>query len=292
MAYITTFWDYGLKQEVFKVSGDKGYAHTTDVVLKRLTDSNGNFEPIATEYVNYYTTEFTVSVIRDIGESYIGIYDNGSMMPFEYKTTENGSYTEVDGLLEWSDQMGDIWVRVTLNYDLSHSIQARYLGNNQGLPSQSLAVTVDETRPDSLVPSLTVKYNNQTVTEIVNESDITAKVVFEGDHGVVGKAITMYVDNQYNNAFETDSNGEATFNLNYSVLGDGIHMVKFVFEDDEYYFGTETILAAYMGVKVTLEPVFQKYVRGQKIEFDSIVTDLKDNPIASRSIDLWRETNE
>ena len=67
MAQITTEWDYDLKEEVFKVSSDKGYVHKTFTTLSTTSTANN------TSLMSYFVATLKVNVDMDIGDSHIVI---------------------------------------------------------------------------------------------------------------------------------------------------------------------------------------------------------------------------
>lgn len=156
MAYVDTLWDYELKEEVFRVNGEKGYLHKTQVLIRQLTPETSYDDLLA-----YCLMKFEVDVKQDIGNSYIVMYDNGKAIPF---TINNVEYTQYP----WTDNTTKKTVYLKLGYGVEHNIICKYMGNTHGLSSKSIAIPVFVDVPNDFYSALIIntqeyQYNSSTV---------------------------------------------------------------------------------------------------------------------------------
>jgi len=297
MAYMTTEYDYSIKQEVFKITGEKGYVHKTDTVLKRVTESDGSFTPPVITHLHYCTVAFTLNVLRDYGTSNIVFYDNDTIIPFKYCTTLDGSYTSTS-MLEWTQQTEALFIKIDLSYGVEHNIQARYLGNKQGLPSRSLSIPFYQELPNAFEPTFTFSYDstefNEEVIIIDNDSEWEINVNFDGYEGGEDRTLKVFLKGETQDTLidtlTTDSSGDAQIvNTDGTTFSDGINYIRVAFDGDYDYVSYEKTIVVYLGIKTTVEVQPIRPIFGQTIVYDVTLTDYKDNPISNEVISLWRE---
>ena len=244
MARISTIWDYELKEEVFRLTGDKGYLHKTQTSIKELSRRTGYDDLKA-----YCLVEFEVDVKQDVGNSYIVIYDNGKAIPF---TISNVQYTQYT----WTDSTSRKTVKVKLGYDVEHNITARYMGNTHGLPSVSVNVPIYEPLPNKYKAVLSttlddLQFNSSTVEIPIRLSSLgTGGFLHTAD-----KEVTVYKDDRSLSsttlhAVQGDSYVDGTITINN--LTDGIHNLYFLFDGDEDNAYCEMYLQIKVGYQVEL----------------------------------------
>ena len=250
MSNITTEWDYELKQEVFKVTGDKGYTHKTAVILKE-TDT-----PHVADLIKYYIAEFQVNVIRDVGSSHIVFYDNGDAIPFSIDGVEYSQY-------EWSDNTTQKTVTLKLTYAVEHDITVRYMGNQQGLPSKSQPVKVFEATPSEFVSKLE---NRTSYLQFNNKNNISFVLRFERGYTASEteiKPVKVYVDDELKSTvdFELAASAYAKqVSIPLTVPNDGLYTVRCVFEGDETTFASQTQFQISVGYDITVMEYPDKFM--------------------------------
>lgn len=239
MAYISTIWDYDLKEEIFKLNGEKGYLHKTQVSLQEVSRQEGYDDLIA-----YCFVKFTVDVNQDIGNSYIVFYDNGEAIPFIIGGTEYTQYA-------WTANTTPKTVTLKLGYDVEHNIVCRYMGNTQGLPSNSAIITIDEALPDNFKTTLSTTLESlqfETGEPVEIPIRFTTGVTAEDEFpNTVDKTITAYYYNsqtQQNirlgtfdiSAYEGDHYADGLFrwsDFEETALTNGKHSLYFLFDGDD-----------------------------------------------------------
>ena len=96
------------------VRGDEAYARSTKTLLE--------LGEVTTHELNF-DLSVTVNVLRDRGEGSITIYDNDEPIAVTN---------------DWNSELNSITIQLTeLNYDMTHNLYAKYMGNNQCSPSNS-----------------------------------------------------------------------------------------------------------------------------------------------------------
>lgn len=224
MAQITTEWDYDLKEEVFKVTSDKGYVHKTFTTLSTTSTANN------TSLMNYFVATLKVNVDQDIGDSYIVIYDNGEPIPF---TISNVEYTQYD----WTENTSAKTITIKLGYITEHKIEARYLGNQDGLPSKSVPIILQEDMPSLFKTTLT---KTDTTTQYDENTTITIPLQFKSGKNAeetLDKPIKIYVDDILETTLNislTSGTKTATGTASLTGIDGGKHKIKCEFEGDDY----------------------------------------------------------
>ena len=225
MAHIGTTWDYDLKEEVFRLTGDKGYLHKTQTSIKELSRKTGYDDLLA-----YCLVEFEVSVNQNIGNSYIVIYDNGKAIPFIISNTEYTQYT-------WTENTSKKTIKVKLGYDVQHNITARYMGNKYGLPSVSVNVPIFEALPNKYKAELSstldnFQFNSSTI-------EIPIRLTSLGEDGFLNtadKLVNVYENGRHKgsttlHAIQGDTYVDGTVTID--ELTDGKHNLYFLFDGDD-----------------------------------------------------------
>lgn len=284
MAHISTAWDYDLKEEVFRLTGDKGYLHKTQISIKELSRKTGYDDLLA-----YCLVEFEVSVNQDVGNSYIVIYDNGKAIPFIISNTEYTQYT-------WTDSTTKKTVKVKLGYDVQHNITAKYMGNKNGLPSVSVNVPIFEALPNKYKAELSstladLQFNTSTV-------EIPIKLTSLGEDGflnTVDKEVNVYEHDRWKasaqlHAVQGDTEVEGTITI--TGMDDGIHDLYFLFDGDDDNAYCEMYLKIKVGYKLeftsypsaTVHCVSNLYDNWNVVKVR--VSDWSGNPIAGETVNV------
>lgn len=233
MVYVTTEWDYELKTEVFKVNGDKGYAHSTDVIIKEVThESSSEEQPQRdTSNIEWFIPTFTVDVIRDIGSSNVVFYDNGEPI----SVYNDGTPMQ---MINWDISTLEQTIQLHLGYGVEHNIYARYLGNKKGLPSKSATIKLYEEIPYTY--STTIERTTTNKQFPIN-TPITFPIQFTSGNTLTTaetKTIKLYVNNEYINSTTitlpaNTSTVDATITLP-NGLTNGLYHIELKFEGDEH----------------------------------------------------------
>lgn len=280
MVYVTTEWDYSLKTEVFVVQGDKGYAHTTDTILKEVGTHD-------TSVIDYFTASFNVDVLRDIQDSKVVIYDNGEPISLHL----DGNQVE---MIDWQQGGQSTTFSLRLGYGVEHNIYAKYLGNKKGLPSKSQTLTISEPMPElygTLIERTTTKSHWDRGEAISIPIEFTTNETFESAEV---KLVDLYVDGE----LETDADvtipssqtsGTGTFVV--GTLPDGNHDMEIRFDGDEHNEAFYLQFQISVGYKIVITEHSAKMVRMQTPipNYNFVrckVTDYLDNPIANARIEL------
>ena len=273
--YITTEYDYELQAEVYKISGDKGYAHTTDTVLKELEDTRD------TSLLDYFTVDLCVNVIRDIGESKVVFYDNGEPIPFY----DNDTKYE---MLDWSVSTGETTTTIKLGYDIEHNIYARYMGNKKGLPSKSPSISIFEEVPPLFTTTLT-KENN--VVQYDKETTITIPITFTSGQvssSAHNKTIKILDNNELVGTSTITLPADtlsATDNIEIQGgLSAGLHHISLVFDGDEYNGSANLNFDISVGYKLTITEMPSTLVQGATNTTKCLLADYFDTPIPNVNV--------
>ena len=269
MPYIETYYDYELHTECFRVSDSASYVHTTDTILKLVSTTQ--------TVINYFTATFSLDVIRNLGNGSVAIYDNGNLLRL---VTFNENTSRITNL------------SLNLNYDISHNIEARYLGNDQCLPSKSMVIPLSSSIPDTFnthLSFLNVPSNNVILNPPSNQA-ITLKLTDNDNAPITSETIKVYIDdNTTPVTLTTNSSGQCTLTggTDWTVTF-GTHIFKAVYETTDEHFGVEAELTLYLGYDATLTPTQSKYIVGQVPSFVVETKQYDDVPIANMNVTLYR----
>ena len=267
MPYITTEYDYELQAEVYKISGDRGYAHTTDTSLVEVTDESSRVKT----HITYFAADFTVDVTRDIAESKVVFYDNGEAIPFILDSTEYE-------MLDWSINNSATTVTLHLGYGIEHNIYARYLGSKKALPSKSPILTIFEEMPALFTSTIE---RTDSVVQYDKNTTINLPISFTSGktHDLQQiKEIKVYSDDVLVGSGDlTLDVGETVATGTLQIIGgldSGLHTINLVFEGDEYNEETSTSFNISVGYQVLVEhtPIM---VLSDNTDFNNLATNLK-----------------
>lgn len=273
MVYVETYYDYEIHRKCFRVSDSASYTHTTDTLFKNIS--------VSSVVKNYFTAVFSLDVIRNLGDSKVGIYDNDTLID----------------LITFNEQTNKITnLSYNLAYGVEHNLEARYMGNNECLPSKSMVIPLYEPLPSGFESILIFKYGN---TEITGGSEYnlinpgtgaqSLSILLKDDESLPleGEEVTLIIDYDTDNPITlvetTDGTGKADFTVR--ILDYGIHKVKGIFEGNSTYVAVEEIFTWYLGVQTTITT--SKIIAGQKPAFTVHVEDYKNNGVSGKGMSLW-----
>lgn len=220
MAKLTTTYDATLKEKIFVLKGEEGYARSTDCILEEVLH-NGERRADWNTDIKAMKLEFHIDVLRDIGASYVTLYDNDDVIAvYDFDTNTHA----ID--LIYDEDTG-IDNRIELNYDVEHHIYAKYMGNKQCLKSQSKSYMVSEPLPASYESSIEIE--GDTLYNIDATAEFTVRLV--GADYYSDQEIVIYDNNTRVGTVRTDVNGEATVTIENLVEGKHTLLARFVGTD-------------------------------------------------------------
>lgn len=268
MPYIETYYDYDIHRECFRVSDSASYVHTTDTILKLVSTTQS--------VINYFTATFSLDVIRNLGNGSVAIYDNGNLLQL---VTFNENTAKITNLA------------INLNYNLEHNIEARYLGNDECLPSKSMIIPINIEIPEDFNTKLEfIDAPSDGVIDNPSSSDtLTLLLTDNDDYPITSAEITVYVDDEEPIILTTDFDGLCVLEGGTDFSIDfGVRKFKAVYETTDEHFGVETELELYLGYSATLTPTLSKYIVGQTPTFNVETKRYNDSPLSNMNVTLYR----
>lgn len=206
MSKVTTTYDNTLKEKIFIIKGEEGYARSTDCVLTELYTNGGERQPDWNTSLDNMKLEFRIDVLRDVGASQVVLYDNDTTIGvYDFDINTHSIDLKYEG--------GDEDNRIELAYDVEHHLYAKYMGNKQCLKSQSQSYHLFEPMPDAFKCELSFLDANDRVMNGGTNSDydmgdtIEFKVKLEADDYITGNTIEVYDGNTLVGEYTTDANG-------------------------------------------------------------------------------------
>ena len=220
MAKLTTTYDSTLKEKIFVLKGEEGYARSTDCILEEVLHDGERRADWNTD-IRKMKLEFHIDVLRDIGASYVTLYDNDDVIAvYDFDTNTHA----ID--LIYDEDTG-IDNRIELAYDVEHHIYAKYMGNKQCLKSQSKSYMVSEPLPSSYDSSIEIE--GDTLYNVDATAEFTVRLV--GADYYSDQEIVIYDNNTRVGTVRTDVNGEATVTIENLVEGKHTLLARFVGTD-------------------------------------------------------------
>ena len=280
MAQLNTIYDKDLKEKIFILKGEERYARTTDCILEEITHESGaDVDPETgrridwNTHIDYMLLEFRIDVLRDIGASYVTLYDNDEVIGV-YDFDTNSHYID----LKYEDAEHDNRLRFT--YEVEHNVYAKYMGNKNCLKSKSKMYTFKEDTPQAYVSSITYTGLNSFYNGGTTSISFTATLV--GEEGYASKTLKVYDGSTLKGSFTTDSNGSASVTI--TGLSNGSHNIRTVFEGDEYLTASEYTQGVSIGYIIEV-PEHPSYVlNNQDVEYTVFVTDYYHNSVSNVSV--------
>lgn len=280
MAILTRYYDYELKKEAYKLAGVKGYVRNTTTLLKLVN--------IVDTTMDYCTATFKLDVVGDTSESQIVIYDGDSLIKFTYDNTE---YTYLD----WSNQItSQITITVKLNYETSHNIQARYLGNLHCLQSKSKIVQIFQDKPATARTVLTVAMSNSNGVYNYSQNPSASATLSIVDTSLNPTAnrnqtISFYDNGELIGTATTNNSGVATYT--FSNMSRGHHIVTATFDGNEYLFGSENNIECSKGYNVEIIEYPRYVLNDDNITVTAQLTNFFGEPFPSKTVYIANTSN-
>lgn len=271
MPFVETYYDYEIHKKCFRVSDSAGYTHTTDTLLKNTS--------VTSVYRNYFTAVFSLDVIRNLGDSKVGIYDNDTLLD----------------LITFNEQTNKITnLSYNLAYGVEHNLEARYMGNDECLPSKSMVIPLYQPLPSGFESQIMFIHESTPIdgTEynLVNPEDgsqIMGLLLKDDENTAIrGADVSLILDGEEENMMTDTTNNSGYVQFTLGSMEFGIHTLKAIYEGDSTYIGVEADLTWYFGIQTNV--TVSKIIAGQKPKFNVHVEDYKNNGVSSKSMSLWR----
>lgn len=276
MAQLNTIYDKDLKEKIFILKGEERYARTTDCILEEITHESGaDVDPETgrrsdwNTHMDYFLLEFRIDVLRDIGASYVTLYDNDEVIGvFDFDT--NSHYID----LKYEDVEHDNRLRFT--YDVEHNLYAKYMGNKNCLKSKSKMYTFKEDTPSAFTSSITYTGLND---RYISDPSIsfTVSLVSEGD--VASKTLKVYDGTTLITTDTTDDNGSISVSL--PTMDNGLHSIRTVFDGNEYITASEYVKNVSIGVNVQVIKYPSCVLNSDNLYYIVSATDYHGNPFTN-----------
>lgn len=280
MAQLNTIYDKDLKEKIFILKGEERYARTTDCILEEITHESGaDVDPETgrridwNHYIDYMLLEFRIDVLRDIGASYVTLYDNDEVIGvYDFDTNSH----HID--FKYEDAEHDNRLRFT--YDVEHNVYAKYMGNKNCLKSKSKMYTFKEDTPQAYVSSITYTGLNSFYNGGTTSISFSATLV--GEEGYASKTLKVYDGSTFKGSFTTGNDGSASVTI--TGLSNGSHNIRTVFEGDEYLSASEYTQGVSIGYIIKV-PKYPSYVlNNEDVVYTVFVTDYFNYPVSNVSV--------
>lgn len=285
MSKVTTTYDNTLKEKIFIVKGEEGYARTTDCVLEELLTNNGERRADWNTSLTGMKLEFRINVLRDVGASQVVLYDNDTTLGV-YEFDTNAGYID----LKYESTTVDN--RIELSYGVEHNIYAIYMGNKQCLKSQSKSYQVQEDMPSSFESSLSFinSSGNAMATNYDTGDSVSFKVKISADGYISNNTIHVYNGNTLIDEYTTDSNGETEL-ITVTGLTDGLKTLYARFDGSQYLAQSSTSIDISVGYKVDILSYPSYVINADTSSVSVLVRDYFNEPVSSQSV-IMKEYTE
>ena len=263
MSKVTTTYDNTLKEKIFIIKGEEGYARSTDCILTELYTNNGERRTDWNTSLDAMKLEFRIDVLRDVGASQVVLYDNDTTIGvYDFDTNAHS----ID--LKYESEEEDN--RIELSYDMEHHLYAKYMGNKQCMKSQSQSYIIDEPMPDKFKCELvfTDEYGEDlTIFDYDTAPEIHLGIKLVAESHISGNTIQIYDNDELIVETTTDSEGAIAFALYKSPLVDnGLHKLKAKFGGSNYLESKSATVDISVGYQVTIEESPQYRVNNEPID--------------------------
>lgn len=220
MAQLITTYSKELKEKIFILKGEEGYARTTDTLLDEILH-NGERRSDWNAHKEYMLLEFKIDVLRDLGASQITLYDNDDVIGvYDFAV---GTHT-----IEFKYTSPTNDTRLKLDYGVKHNIYARYMGNKQCLKSTSKKYSFYEPIPERFESSISFS-GLDTNYDTGDDVEFTATL---SAYQVNNKTLNVYVDDSKYGEVTTDANGTASVSI--TDLTDSKHTISLEYMGGQY----------------------------------------------------------
>lgn len=301
MANLTTTYNSSIKEKIFVLKGEEGYARTTDMILNVLEYENSY------DNIEYMRVGLSMNVLRDIGESTIVIYNGENVLrtiqwsdtPSQMTFDEDLTWDDENQLLIWGDS-DDTSTGLRFPYEEENKIYARYMGSKQCM--MSVSETYDLTKP--VPPKYSSKLANIATSNVYDvdgafdlsiQLDCSSPVSHQRQY-----TMKVYIDgNEYNTYTGNISANQTSLSTNLEINGTGmteieygLHHIRVVYLGDEYTSSSEVEYDISLGYNLQVVSYDSPFLYSQdwvgepwnRISFN--LSDFFGNPIASEEIIL------
>lgn len=289
MVQLNTTYDSKIKEKIFILKGDEGYARTTDVIANLITDFDDYDTHISSCHVGV-----EIQVLRELGESTIDIYINDEVktIPWSYDNmdeiidstwNENGVYWEngklIIGKYETSPEL--IETGLYLPYDVEHTIRVRYNGNKYCLGSSSKPIVFTVPTPNAFRSMLTLSSESPRYAPNTEIDDLS--LLFQCENQIEEpKTVKIYDDDTLLATATVEKDVPTTVNV--GVLSDGLHTLKAVFDGDDEAFGSTTQYYVSVGYNIGNLEYPSSVINGATGTLSCKVTDYFNEPLIGYGI--------
>lgn len=272
MVQLNTIYDKTLKEKIFILKGEEGYARSTDCILDEILH-DGERRSDWDTHIDHMLLEFRVDVLRDIGASSVVLYDDDKVLG-SYPLDTNSHHID----FKYEDQEHDN--RLSFDYGVEHNLYAKYMGNKKCLKSKSKIYTFQEETPQAYTSSL--EFIDLSGSYETGNLEFSIKLI--GEEGFDGKTIKLYDGSTLLGDYITDSTGIA--NANLTGLTDGVHTITAIFQGDEYLTYAELSQEVSIGYEITVD-VLNSVLNEVDLIYTATVTDYHNNLISNYSLNTY-----
>lgn len=301
MANLTTTYDSSIKEKIFVLKGEEGYARTTDMILNVLEYENSY------DSIEYMRVGLSMNVLRDIGESTIVIYNGENVLrtiqwsdtPSQMTFDEDLTWDDENQLLIWGDS-DDTSTGLRFPYEEENKIYARYMGSKQCM--MSVSETYDLTKP--VPPKYSSSLSNIATSNVYDvDGQFTLLVGWTCSSPVSHSRtanIKVYVDgDEYNDYYGNISANQTSKTLYININGqsmtqipNGFHHIRVVYLGDEYTSSSEVEFDISLGYNLQFVSYDSPFLYSQQWVSDPWnrvslnLSDFFGNPISSEDVAL------
>lgn len=278
MVQLNTIYDKTLKEKIFILKGEEGYARSTDCILDEILH-DGERRSDWDTHIEYMLLEFRVDVLRDIGASYVVLYDNDEVLG-SYPFDTNSHHID----FKYEDQEHDN--RLKFDYGVEHNLYAKYMGNKNCLKSKSKIYTFNEPLPRAYTSTLSFRDLNTNY----DTGTISFDVVLNSEDGFVGKTIKVYKDSSLFGEYVTEDDGSVNVEMEINV--EGLHKISAVFEGDSTLSYSECSQDISVGYKIDITDYPLSVLNTGDLTYTATVKDYLDKPVSNLTVSTMASNME
>ena len=266
MSRLSRVFDDYLKEQVFMLRGDEGYARSTGIVVQ-LNDEETELSDTTFEQA------FDVTVYRDIGASRVCFYANDELVKcvdWDESYSEN-TLVKVDGLY----------------YNTDYIFKVKYMGNDNCQASSTKNIMVfEEAGQYDAVMTVTENY--------LFEQNVPLNIEIELSHEDIGlvrnKEILVHVNDEPEfTTLITDDNGKAIYDKSFEEKG--AYTLSIVFEGTAMLHPIRINKDISIGYKLITSENKKIVLEGMPETFSVVLTDyLENNVYPNKTIEMFQET--
>ena len=288
MAKLTTRYDKELKEKVFVLRGEEAYARTTDCLLDEILHdpSESGIDPNTGRRIDWNNTigymllEFRLDVLRDIGASYVVLYDNDEMLGvYDFDTNTH--------TIEFVyNENPDLDTRLKLAYGVEHNLWAKYMGNKHCLKSESKKYNFNEPVPSHFESSLSF----DSLGLILPNTPITINVTLTATHGTDNQTIYLYDGNTLIGT-ATTVNGVATFtNITFTTVGK--HTLTARYNGSDQLYSCSTNYDVSVGYRLTITNYPSYLISSNEGSVTVRAIDYVDRPVSGKDVYIANDVSD